>query len=126
MLSFARAWEGRVECRLDNQGVISSWRRLRRPAPGAWTKVADRDVHGHIELLRQEAAGEWRVSHVKGHAERRKVRALWTLYEVGNDAVDEVARRMIGRCSRRRRRLLACCAWNAGVRATRHRLMCGW
>ena len=62
VLSFARAWEGRVECRLDNQGVISSWRRLRRPAPGAWTKVADRDVHGYSELRRQEVAGEWRVS----------------------------------------------------------------
>ena len=56
--------------------------------------MADRDVHGHIELLRQEAAGEWRVSHVKGHAERRKVRALWTLHEVGNDAVDKVAGRV--------------------------------
>ena len=74
VLSFARAWSGRVECRLDNMGVINSWRRLRRPAPGAWAKVADRDVQGHIELLRGEVAGVWRVSHVKGHAERRKQR----------------------------------------------------
>ena len=43
-------------------------------APGAWAKVADRDVQGHIELLRGEVAGVWRVSHVKGHAERRKQR----------------------------------------------------
>ena len=51
-------------------------------------------MHGYIELLRQEVAGEWRVGHVKGHAERRKARAQWNLHEVGNDAVDKVAGRV--------------------------------
>ena len=93
-LSYARAWTGRVEWRLDNTGVISSWRKLARAAPSAWAKVSDRDVHGHIELLRSEAAGQWRVAHVRGHAERRKARELWTLDEVGNDAADRVAGRI--------------------------------
>ena len=46
-LSFARGWTGRVEWRLDNKGVISSWRRLRQAAPSAWAKVNDRDVQGY-------------------------------------------------------------------------------
>ena len=79
---------------LDNKGVVGSWKRLRRPAPSEWAKVADRDVHGYIALLRQELAGVWRVRHVKGHAERRKRRELWTLHEVGNDAVDKMAGRV--------------------------------
>ena len=45
-------------------------------------------------MLRSEAAGEWRVRHVKGHAERRKARALWTLDEAGNDATDKIAGRV--------------------------------
>ena len=94
VMSFAREWGGRVECMLDNKGVVGSWKRLRRPAPSEWAKVADRDVHGYIALLRQELAGVWRVRHVKGHAERRKRRELWTLHEVGNDAVDKMAGRV--------------------------------
>ena len=31
---------------------------------------------------------------MKGHTERRKRRELWTLHEVGNDAVDKVAGRV--------------------------------
>ena len=47
---------------------------------------SDRDVAGYLQLMREKVAGNWRVRHVRAHAEKRASRAEWSLDELGNDA----------------------------------------
>ena len=47
-----------------------------------------------MQLMRETVAGNWRVRHVRSHAEKRASRAEWSLDELGNDAADGVAGRV--------------------------------
>ena len=93
-MSYARAWTGRVEWRVDNLGVVKGFRKLRHMTPADWGRVSDRDVTGYLQLMRETAAGDWAVRHVRGHAEKRAARAEWSLDELGNDQADGVAGRV--------------------------------
>ena len=89
-MSYARAWTGRVEWRVDNLGVVKGFRKLRRMTPNDWCRAGDRDVTGYLQLMREAVAGDWRVRHVRGHAEKRAARSEWSLDELGNDQADGV------------------------------------
>ena len=93
-MSYARDWTGRVEWRADNLGTVKGFGKLMRMTPNDWCRVSDRDVAGYLQLMRETVAGNWRVRHVRSHAEKRASRAEWSLDELGNDAADGVAGRV--------------------------------
>ncbi len=66
----------------------------RRASLAAGYSADDRDVAGYLQLMRETVAGNWRVRHVRSHAEKRASRAEWSLDELGNDAADGVAGRV--------------------------------
>ena len=93
-MSYARDWMGRVEWRADNLGTVKGFGKVVRMTPNDWCRVSDRDVAGYLQLMRSTVAGDWRVRHVRSHAEKRASRAEWSLDELGNDAADGVAGRV--------------------------------
>ena len=93
-MSYARDWMGRVEWRADNLGTVKGFGKVKRMTPNDWCRVSDRDVAGYLQLMREKVAGNWRVRHVRAHAEKRASRAEWSLDELGNDAADGVAGRV--------------------------------
>ena len=93
-MSYARDWAGRVEWRADSLGTVKGFGKVVRMTPNDWCRVSDRDVAGYLQLMREKVAGNWRVRHVRAHAEKRASRAEWSLDELGNDAADGVAGRV--------------------------------
>ena len=83
-----------MEWRADNLGTVKGFGKVKRMTPNDWCRVSDRDVAGYLQLMREKVAGNWRVRHVRAHAEKRASRAEWSLDELGNDAADGVAGRV--------------------------------
>ena len=79
-MSYARAWTGRVEWRVDNLGVVKGFRKLRHMTPADWGRVSDRDVAGGArsgaratgrrtsvrQQLRQKATAAWPAGSPSG------------------------------------------------------------